>query len=76
MFLPIIHNLKSNDPAYAAAQHYNALVGNKPKFDAPLAIKLAAINAWQVECNLALDAVKEIMERFDSISRRSLRNPR
>lgn len=62
MFLPIIHNLKSNDTAYTAAQHYNALVGNKPKVAGSLAMKLAAINAWQVECGLALDAVKEIME--------------
>jgi hypothetical protein len=61
MFLPIIHNMQASDPAYAAAQHYNALIGNKPKINAPLAIKLAAINAWQVECSLALDAVKEII---------------
>ncbi len=63
MFLPIIHNLQSNDPAYAAAQHYNALVGNKPKVNGSLATKLAAINAWQLECNAALDAVKNIMDK-------------
>ena len=62
MWLPIIHNLQSNDPAYAAAQHYNALVGNKPKINGTLAAKLAAINAWQLECSAALDDVKSIME--------------
>ncbi len=62
MFLPIIHNLSSNDPAYVAAQHYNALVGNKPKVNGTLAQKLAAISVWQLECNQALDAVKNVME--------------
>lgn len=62
MFLPIIHNMKPDDTAYTAAQHYNALIGNKPRVSGTLAQKLAAISAWQQECRLALDAVKNIME--------------
>lgn len=31
MFLPIIHNLPENNPAYEACQAYNSLIANKPK---------------------------------------------
>ncbi len=61
MWLPIIHNLQPSDPAYQAAKHYNALVGNKPKGNGTLKDKLASISAWQAECSKALDNVKDIM---------------
>ena len=63
MWLPIIHNLQSSDPAYAAAQHYNALIGNKPKCaDMTLDQKIETIRLWQAQCSTALDDVKEIMK--------------
>jgi len=62
MLKPIIHNLTPDCAGYKEAQAYNAIIGKKPKGAGTLAMKLAAINAWKVECNAALDDVKNIME--------------
>ncbi len=66
MWLPIIHNMREGDPAYAMAQKYNALVAAKPKVRGTLEEKLKVISAWQIECSKALDDVKQIMGVTDN----------
>jgi len=61
MHKPIIHNLTPDCAGYNEAQAYNALIGKKPKGAGTLAEKLKAIDAWEDDCEAALDAVKGIL---------------
>ncbi len=63
MFLPIIHNLSENHPAYAACQHYNSLIANKPKgADMTLDQKIEALRLWKAQCQDALNTVNALKE--------------
>lgn len=62
MFIPIIHNLQPDDAGYDAAQHYNTLIGNRPKCNGSLSSKVIKQAQWKLDCIAALDAVKLIME--------------
>lgn len=58
MFLPIIHNLADNHPAYDACQRYNALIANKPKgLGMTLDQKIEAQRLWKAQCQDALNTV-------------------
>lgn len=63
MFIPIIHNLSENDPAYEACQAYNNLLANKPKgAGMTLDQKIEAQRLWKAQCDDALKTVKTLME--------------
>lgn len=63
MFSPIIHNLPENNQAYAACQHYNALIANKPKgIDMTLDQKIEAQRLWQAQCEDARNTFRVLLE--------------
>ncbi len=68
MFKPIIHNLSSSDAGYNEAQHYNHLIGNKPKnVYGTLVDKIKEQAQWKADCNAALDAVRNILQESETL---------
>ena len=62
MFKPIIHNLTPDHHAFAAVQHYNRLIGKKPKVNGTLEQKLEAIEQWKTSCRNALGIAKDFLK--------------
>jgi hypothetical protein len=60
-FLPIIHNMHPTDPAYEAAQAYNAIIGARPGKTDTLAGKIEALRNWQADCSRAMDEFKQLI---------------